>query len=111
MTPHIENAPVHPIVEKPWTWQIIGISFRCAPESQRDSELELTLWKDGTSVTLRFTTVYELRIDEGFPWHSAGLQILDTSSSQMEDCRVRVTSFEQDGGIHFWAKAVERADT
>ncbi len=98
------SDPNHPILAAPWTYRATEVVFRCA--SQLEAELDLTLSKDGNIVTLRFVGVSGLQIEEGFPWVGSGMHILDASSRGMETARIRVSSFEQDPAIRFWAQKV-----
>jgi hypothetical protein len=102
------ESPYHPVLSKPWTYKIVGLTFQCNPADQSASVLELSLQKEGELVHLRFVGVHELEIEASFPWFTSGLQILDTSARGMEQARVRVSSFEQEAPIRFWARSVER---
>ena len=99
----------HPILSKPWTYKIVGLTFQCDPADPTESVLKLSLQKEGELVHLRFIGVHELEIEgSSFPWCTSGLQILDATADGMERARVRVSSFEQDKPISFWASSVER---
>jgi hypothetical protein len=99
----------HSILSEPWTYKIVGLTFQCDPADADVSVLKLSLRKKGELVHLRFTGVHQLQIEaRSFPWCTSGLQILDATASGMERARVRVSSFEQDDPISFWASNVER---
>jgi len=99
------SDPNHPILTEPWTYRVTEVVFRCGA-SQPEAELDLTLSREGSVVTLRFVGVSGLEIENGFPWLGSGMQILDASSHGMETTRIRVSSFEQDPAIRFWAQKV-----
>jgi hypothetical protein len=103
---HLTDLPHHNVLHAPWTYRVVALTFLC--DAQRDQTLELSLQKGSELVLLRFEGVSQLEIEEGFPWHSAGMQILDASSEGMEVDKVRVSSFEQNPAIKFWARSVER---
>lgn len=99
--------PAHPVLSEPWTYEVVGIELRCP--SGKPSELELSLRKDEKTVKLRFFGVSALEIQDGWPAINSGMQILDAASSGWKN-RVRVSSFEQDPCIRFWAEEVKRVD-
>ena len=102
----LSDAQNHPVLEQPWTYQIAKIQFDFSDPC--NFVADLTLRKDNETVTLRFSEIGELEIEKGFnPWGISGMQILDLSHRGMETARIRVSSFEQDASIHFWAKSVE----
>jgi len=103
-----ESPPHHTVLQEPWTYALVGLSFRCNPASQSASILELTLQRAGETVHLRFLGVHGLEITDDFPWRTGGLQILDITARGMEQARVQVCSFEQEQPIRFWARDVER---
>lgn len=99
------NDPQHPILVAPWTYRVTEVQFRCGG-TQIETEIDLTLSKEAGLVTLRFIGVSGLEIEDGFPWNTTGLEILDTSSRGWDAARIRVSSFEQDPAIRFWAQTV-----
>jgi hypothetical protein len=106
------DEPNHSAIDRPWEYQITGVSFHVDPSNQTKAKLEMSLARGEQLVLLRFDGVSDLEIQAGFPWSDSTIQILDLSSRGMEDARVRVCGIEgHDTGIRFWAKSVERADT
>jgi hypothetical protein len=97
----------HHVLERPWTYAVVGLTVDF-DGGQNEVLLELRLRKGSDLVTLVFFGVHELEIDAGFPWLGSGMQILDESSRGMEDAKIRVSSFEQDPAIRFWARGVKR---
>ena len=93
----------HSILEHPWTYRVTELRIDLVAR-----QLTMTLVKAGESVSLLFTEIHQLSIDEGYTGTESGLEILDLSSSGLENTRVRVSNFEQDPSIQFWAKNVER---
>ena len=85
-----------------------GVS-RCGASSLNGT-LDLTLFRNGESVTLRFFDAHELQIDAGFPHSYMGLEILDVSYLGWDHSTVRVQGFEGPPGIQFWAKSVARIE-
>ena len=103
------DDPHHPIIERPWEFQIVGFSYHRDLESWADSYLDLILQRGGCRRRLRFFGPQALHIDEGFPGFpsSSGLNVLDVSKRQLEGISVRVANFEQTGGCPtFWARNV-----
>jgi len=98
------SDPHHAILEAPWLYRVTEVLFRCGG-AQLEAELDLTLSKESGLVTLRFVGVTGLEVEEGFPWPGCGMEILDVSARGLE-ARIRVSSFEQDPAIRFWAQAV-----
>jgi hypothetical protein len=104
-----ESTP-HTVLDRPWTYTVTWIAVNF-DDGQNDVQLEMRLRKDKELVTLVFFGVHELEIETGFPWLGSGMEILNESSRGMENSRVRVSSFEQDPAIRFWAREVERVST
>lgn len=104
--------PHHPIVERPWEYEIVGLSYKRSLQSVHDSHLDLILQKGNVVRRLRFLSPQGLEIEDGFPHHIGGLYIADVSGSQLDGLSVRVDDFEQSrGAIRFWArKAIELGD-
>ena len=104
----LANAPDHPVLESPCTYDIVGISFLPDPAGALNGTLELTLSRDNATVVLRFSAAHELEIDAGFPHSYMGLEILDVTYLGWKHSRVRVQGFEDAPGVRFWARSVER---
>ena len=105
-----DDDPDHPIVERPWEYEIVGLSYHRDRDSWADSFIDLTLQKSGESRRLRFFGPQDLQITEGFPG-SSGLCILDVSQRQLDGIGIRVANFEASGGCPtFWARLVVDLD-
>jgi hypothetical protein len=105
-----DGDPDHPIVERPWEYEIVGLCYHRDPDSWADSHIDLTLQKGSQRRCLRFLGPQALEITEGFPG-SSGLCILDVSQRQLDGLRVRVANFEASGGCPtFWAGDVVELD-
>lgn len=105
-----DGDPHHPIVERPWEYEIVGLSYHRDLDSWADSFIDLTLQKGSDRRSLRFFGPQDLQIDEGFP-SSSGLCILDVSNRQLDGIGVRVANFEASGGCPtFWARQVMDLD-
>jgi hypothetical protein len=103
----MNKSTPHPVLDRPWTYKVIWLAVNF-DDGQNDVQLEMRLRKDSELITLVFLGVHELEIEAGFPWLGSGMQILDESSRGMENAKIRVSSFEQDPAIRFWARGVER---
>jgi hypothetical protein len=107
--PH-DGDPDHPIVERPWEYEIVGLYYHRDLDSWADSYIDLTLQKGPRRRCLRFLGPQDLEITAGFP-NSSGLCILDVSRRQLDGLRVRVVNLEAHGGCPtFWAREVEELD-
>lgn len=95
--------PPHPILERPWTWDVVALHIDLLAK-----EVIMSMRRGAESLTLSFTGVQQLCIDEGYDGANSGMEITDCSASGMETARVRVGSFESDPAIRFWATDVER---
>jgi hypothetical protein len=103
--------PDHPIIDRPWEYEIVGLCYNRSLDCSDGSFIDLTLQKGPAVRRLRFYGPQRLLIDEGFP-SSSGLQILDVSRRQMEGLKVRVANFEPSGGCPtFWAQEVVDLDS
>ncbi len=101
-----DRDPDHPIIECPWNYEIVGLSYHRDPDSWADSYIDLTLQRGPFRRRLRFLGPENLEITKGFP-SSSGLCILDVSKRQLDGLGVRVANFEGSGGCPtFWARAV-----
>jgi hypothetical protein len=102
----LEGDPYHPIGDRPWEYELVGLSYYRALGREAESYLDLTLQKGDTIRRLRFLGPQDLQITAGFPY-SGGLCILDVSGRGLEGLKVRVYNFEPLGGCPtFWARAV-----
>jgi hypothetical protein len=104
----LDDAPPHAILAQPWKYFIARVIADFDPSSQLRNSVELTLVQHGDTVRLRFVGITELEIDAGFPYLNSGLQILDISHLKWDSIGIRVSGFEQNPAIRFWAKSVER---
>ena len=105
-----DDDPDHPIIERPWEYEIVGLCYHRDPESQDDSYIDLTLRRGDDLRRLHFFGPQDLQITPGFP-SSSGLCILDVSRRQLEGIGARVANFEaSDGCPTFWAHRVVDLD-
>jgi hypothetical protein len=101
-----DGDPDHPIVERPWEYEMVGLCYHRDLNSAADSYIDLTLQKGGHRRCLRFFGPEGLEITAGFP-SSSGLCILDVSRRRLEGLRVRVANYEAGSGPPtFWAREV-----
>ena len=96
----------HPILDKPWTWQLMEFAYHLDPVDWRKSYIDLLIEREGRVRRLRFFSPRDLEISQGLPT-SIGMCILDVGGRQLEGLRVRVANFEQSHGAPtFWAARV-----
>lgn len=103
---HIDDVH-HPIIDKPWEYQVVRFDYQRDPADPADSFVDLTLTRGKVTRRLRFRDPRDLEIEKGFPTPTGGLVILDVNSRQLEGIGVQVTDFEASGGaFRFWARDV-----
>jgi len=103
----METDPDHPIIERPWEYDITDFHYHHDLNDWRSSFIEIRLVKGDTVRALRFTQPRNLAIEDGFPEPTRGMSILDVRHRQMEDIGVEVADFEASSGkITFVAKSV-----
>ena len=83
----------HAILEKPWTYEVLGFSYRYNSQDQRACELDLVLKKNESNVTLRFYGVHMLSVTSDDLGRGQGLQILDEAARGLEQSRIRAVSY------------------
>jgi hypothetical protein len=99
--------PDHPIICRPWEYHILDFHYHYDPEDWKQSYIDLTLRKGSTVRRLRFLGPRSLKVEEGFPAPTGGMEILDVRHRQMEGVGVHVHDFEASpGAITFWAADV-----
>jgi hypothetical protein len=107
---NLQEDPPHPIVERPWEYQIIGLNYQI-PLDETAPFLDLSLRKGSVVRRLRFLYPRELTIERGFPIHTGGLLSSDVSARQWDGIGVRVHDFEgTQGAVEFWAADVIELD-
>ena len=107
---YYDDDPHHPVVERPWEYEIVGLSYHRDLDSWTDSFIDLTIQKGGHRRHLRFLGPNDLQITAGFP-RSSGLCILDVSKRQLDGLRVLVDNREGSGGCPtFFAREVVDLD-
>lgn len=103
----IEKDTLHPIIEAPFNYDIIGFNYQVNMEDPLLSYIDLTLRKENIVRRLRFYGPRDLEIEKGFPMSTGGMEILDVKNRQMADINVWVNDFEaSQGAVTFWAKSV-----
>jgi hypothetical protein len=99
--------PIHSIVERPWEYEILSLSFYQSPSEEFEPFIDLTLKKGDVLRHLRFYSPRELEIEKGFPARTGGFCIYDVSARGLEGLGVRVGDFEVSwGAVRFWAREV-----
>ena len=107
----MKEEKTHPIIDKPFEYRIIGFNYQVNLEDHLKSYIDLTLKKGSKIKRLRFYGPQNLKIEEGFPVQTFGMEIIDVRKRQLEDMNLWVTDFEgSPGSITFWAKSVVDLD-
>jgi hypothetical protein len=97
----------HPILDRPWEWEIAEFRYVRDPATEASSFIELTFRRSGLLRRLRFQDPRDLRIEPGFPQPTGGMRILDVRSRQWDGIGVEVADFEASfGAITFRARDV-----
>jgi len=103
----MEKDSLHPIIDAPHRYQIIGFNLQIDIHDHLRSYIDLTLERELEIRRLRFYGPHGLEIEKGFPSPTGGMEILDVSNRQLCDSTVWVNDFEAtQGAITFWAKNV-----
>lgn len=106
-----KDARIHPIIDRPWEFQVIEFFFAHDPSDDRTACIDLTLQNGSITRRLRFSGVQALSIEEGFPRQTHGLCILDITDWQWDGLKVKVDDFEAShGAIRFFAYDVVDLD-
>ena len=97
--------PHHPIVDKPWSYEIVGLNYQRGGADQ-EPFIDITLERGEDRRHLRFLSPRELRIEPGFPTMTGGLVILDISGRAMNGLAVMVEDFAgaTGGSVRFFAR-------
>lgn len=107
----VDPDPDHPIIDRPWEYQLTEFRYHYDPDDWGASFIDMTLEKDETVRHLRFWSPRRLRIEEGFPVATGGMEIKDVRRRQMEGLGVYVGDFEaSSGAVTFWAYKVMDLD-
>ena len=107
-----DGDPDHPILEKPWTYDIASIAYHHDLGDWRGSYVDLTLVRGPVVRRLRFLIPSDFEIEKGFPHGNPGLRILDVRRRQLEDINIRVDNVDEPSGgaVRFWAREVVDLD-
>lgn len=101
------DNPVHPIVDKPWQFDIVRFDLHHDPDDHRADYLDLWLRRGDELRRLRFKQPSSIKIEKGFPRATGGMIILDVRNWGWEDVGVEVADFEAShGSVTFYAKDV-----
>jgi hypothetical protein len=106
-----DGDPDHPIIDRPFEYQIIEFCYHNDPDDSQNAFLDLTLRSGSTVRRLRFLQPQDLEIEKGFPRPTRGMCILDVRHRQLDSVTVRVADFESSWGrVTFWAREVRDLD-
>lgn len=112
MDSSLNESPLHPIIDKPYQYQIVRFDYRIDPDDHRNSIIDLVLRRDQVTRRLRFRGPQNLRIEAGFPQATSGMLLLDISHRKWDDLTVEVADFEAtSGAITFYAADLIDLDT
>ena len=107
----VERDPHHPIIKDPWNYYITDFHYHLDEDSWEKAYIVMTLVKDSIVRRLRFWNPSGLMIEEGFPYPTHGMVILDVRSRQWGGIGVEVGDIEASNGkVTFWAYDVEDLD-
>lgn len=103
-----EKTPDHPIIDKPWEYDIVGFNYQVDPDNWRNSYIDVTLKKNDSIRQFCFISPQNVKIEVGFLLtRTGGMEILDVSDRQLDGIKVWVNDFEASpGAITFWAYQV-----
>jgi len=108
----MDELKLHPILDRPHEYDIGDFRYHVDRDVPSESFIEMTLWKNTDSVTLRFWQPINLKIEEGFPQPTRGMVFYDLAADGLEDIRVEVADFECSwGSLTFCARSVEKVVT
>lgn len=93
-----KEDPIHPIVKRPWEYEILSFGFYRSPSGEFESFIDLTLKNSDALRHLRFYSPRELEIEKGFPARTGGFCIYEVSDRSMEGLNIRVSDFEASWG-------------
>jgi hypothetical protein len=103
----VREDPDHPIIAKPWTYEIQSFAYHRNRSDLRSSYIDLVLRRDSEVRRLRLLGPKNLRIERGFPDRTNGMCILDVSERQTDGIGIQVLHFEAGGGgLYFYAREV-----
>jgi hypothetical protein len=106
----MERDPNHPIVDRPWDYAINAVHYHVGLDGT-EPYLDLILQRNHVTRRLRFWSPRQLKIEEGFPNPTHGMEILDVRHRGLHGLGIRVGDFEAGrGSITFWARAVVDLD-
>jgi len=109
---NLEESPHHPILDRPWEYEVVGFNFQRSLILETEPYIDLTLQSGSAVRRLRFYGPKDIQIESGFPEWTGGLVILDVTSRGMEGIGIRVDDFEASrGSVTFWARTVVDLDS
>ena len=72
-----EEDPLHPILDRPWEYEIFTLSFWQWQNGESEPFIDLTLKKGNVFRHFRFLSPQSLEIEKGFPSRTGGFCILE----------------------------------
>lgn len=103
-----EPDPNHPILDRAWQYEIVGLRLEREPVDGGEPFLDLSLRLGHERRLLRFWSPTDLEVEKGGPTMTSGLAILDVHARGLEQIGVMVTDFEAGrGSVRFAARTVE----
>jgi hypothetical protein len=105
-----DNDPDHPILNDPYSWELLEFTYRRDPTDGVHSHIDMVFLRGGETCRLRFYNPQQIEMSAGVP-NSFGMCILDVSQRQLQGIGVRVANFEESNGAPtFWAERVVNLD-
>ena len=106
----MEQDPEHPIIEKPWRYDIVSLHFHAGLDGT-EPYIDLHLSLNADHRRLRFWSPQDIELEKGFFYATRGMVILDVSGRGLDQLSVRVADFEgSTGAITFLARDVVDMD-
>jgi hypothetical protein len=103
----IEREPYHPIIDRPWQYEIAEFRYHVDPNDWSASFIDLHLRRGSVIRRLRFFAPQNLKIEPGFPLATGGMCIIDIRERQWDRVGIEVADFEgSSGSITFFARNV-----
>ena len=99
------DEPDHPILPKPWEYQIIDFHFQQPGEYYFDAHIDITFRKENDIRTLRFSSPQSIEIEDSFPYAEC-LRIIDISRRQWDKKSVWVVDVGHYEALKFYAEDV-----
>jgi hypothetical protein len=106
----VETTPMadklHALLNGAHCWIVASLFVEFEPKEEEEPHLDLWLRSGGASLSLRFWSPTELKIESVGPRSGTAVSVYDVSNRRLDGIGIRVTSGASDG-VSFWARTVE----